>query len=101
MNVLFICNQHKHRSKTAEELFREQFETRSGGLYNEKPVTHEALQWAETIVVMEEEQRSELVKRFPILCMQKRLLCLDIPDRYSYQQPELVTLLERKVHDLF
>ncbi|MBI3051207.1 hypothetical protein HYY74_02010 [Candidatus Woesearchaeota archaeon] len=39
MNVLFICNQNRNRSKTAEMLFKAPYTTRSAGLYNEKPVT--------------------------------------------------------------
>jgi len=96
MRVLFICNQNIHRSRTAEELFKNRFETLSAGLYNEHPVTEKQISWADTIVVMEEEQRMELVKRFPNLMMSKRLICFDVPDAYSYQQPELVELLKSK-----
>ena len=41
MNVLFICNQN--RSKTAEEIFRNKFKTKSAGLFNEKPVSKKEL----------------------------------------------------------
>ncbi len=97
MKVLFICNQNQNRSKTAEELFSDKFETKSAGLYNEKPVTEKQLQWADAIIVMEEEQRHELSKRFPKLYMRKRILSLDIPDIYHYNQPELIELLEGKI----
>ena len=39
MKVLFVCNQNENRSKTSEELFKGRFQTKSAGLYNEKPVT--------------------------------------------------------------
>jgi len=96
MRVLFICNQNIHRSRTAEELFKDRFETRSAGLFNEKPVSVKEISWADTVVVMEEEQRVELVKRFPQLIMSKRLISFDVSDAYSYQQPELVELLKEK-----
>ena len=100
MRVLFICNQNQNRSKTAEELFKDRFETKSAGLYNMKPVTEKQLAWADVIVVMEEEQRSEIAKRFPKQYMQKRIISLDIPDVYHYNQPELIDLLEDKFEEL-
>ena len=100
MKVLFICNQGKHRSKTAEELFRNRFETRSAGLFNEKPVNEKDLIWADVIVVMGEEQRTKISKIFPKQYLQKRIISLDIPDAYSYGQPELINILEHKVKDL-
>jgi len=100
MKVLFICNQNENRSKTAEELFRDTFKTKSAGLYNEKPVNEKQLSWADVIVVMEDSQRAEIAKRFPKLYMQKRVLSLDIPDVYHYNQPELVNALKSKISHL-
>ncbi len=100
MNVLFICNQNQHRSKTAELLFRNRFSTRSAGLYNKTPVTKEDLSWAKLVLVMEPAQRSEIAKRFPGLYLKKRILSLDIPDLYQFNQPELIKLLESRVGKL-
>lgn len=100
MKVLFICNQNLHRSRTAEELFRGRFETKSAGLYNEKPVTETQISWADVIVVMEEAQRREITRRFPRHSMLKRIVCLDIPDMYRYNQPELIEALTSKVDEL-
>lgn len=94
MKALFICNQNQHRSKTAEELFKNRFETRSAGLYNEHPVKQEDLEWADIIIVMEDFQRTELSKRFPELYLKKQIISLDIPDMYQYDQKELKDLLE-------
>lgn len=101
MKVLFICNQNQNRSKTAENLFKGKFNAKSAGLYNEKPVTEKQLSWADTIVVMEEFQRNEIAKRFPSQYLQKRILSLDIPDIYEFNQPELVDLLMSRVKELF
>ena len=101
MKVLFICNQNQNRSKTAEEIFKSRFNTKSAGLYNLNPVTEKQLTWADLVVVMEEAQRTEIAKRFPKHYMQKRILSLDIPDVYHYNQPELIDLLKSKVNDLF
>ena len=97
MNILFICNQNKNRSKTAEHLFSSQFNTRSAGLYNQKPVTADEISWADTVIVMEEEQRSEMAKRFPKQYLQKRILCLDIPDIYNFNNQKLVAELQNKI----
>ena len=99
MKALFICNQNQNRSKTAEEVFKGRFKTKSAGLYNEKPVTETQLKWADVVIVMEEEQRYEIAKRFPKLYMRKRILSLDIPDVYHYNQPELIELLKRKIDE--
>ena len=87
MNVLFICNQNLNRSRTAEELFSSRFHTKSAGLYNEKPLTEKQLSWADVVVVMEDEQRSEIASRFPSQYMKKRILSARIPDIYAYRQP--------------
>lgn len=97
MKILFICNQNQNRSRTAEELFKGRFETKSAGLYNEKPVTKRQISWADTIIVMEESQRREIAARFPELYMQKRIISLDIPDVYHYNQPSLIHILNSKM----
>lgn len=97
MKLLFICNQNKHRSKTAEHLFKNAFETQSAGRYNEKPVTAQQLRWADVVVVMEDAQRTELTHRFPKEYLKKRIVSLDIPDVYSYNEPTLVEMLKSRL----
>lgn len=94
MKVLFICNQNLHRSKTAEELFKDRFKTKSAGLYNENPVKEKDLKWADKIVVMEDEQRAEIAKRFPGQYLKKQILSLNVPDIFHFNQPELISLLK-------
>jgi len=100
MKALFICNQNQNRSKTAEEIFCNRFETKSAGLYNGKPVTENDISWADIVFVMDAVQRNEIAKRFPKQYMQKRILSLDIPDVYQYHQPELIKLLKQRVKNL-
>ncbi|MBI2137421.1 phosphotyrosine protein phosphatase [Candidatus Woesearchaeota archaeon] len=101
MNVLFICNQNKNRSKTAEKIFKDRFNTKSAGLYSAKPVTDKQISWADAIIVMEEAQRSEIAERFPKQYMLKRILSLDVADVYHYNQPELIEILNSKIDELF
>jgi predicted protein tyrosine phosphatase len=99
MRILFICNQNQHRSKTAEELFKDRFETKSAGLYNSHPVQEEEIEWADVVIVMDDFQRTELGKRFPKLYIKKQIISLDIPDMYNYNQPELIEILESKMEE--
>lgn len=101
MKMLFICNQNLHRSKTAEFMFKDRFETKSAGLFNKNPVSEKGLSWADVIVVMEEFQRKEIGMKFPKLYLQKNIICLNIPDAYFYGQTELVNILENKMKELF
>jgi predicted protein tyrosine phosphatase len=100
MNLLFICNQGMHRSRTAAELFARQHKTKSAGLFSESPLTEKELGWADAVIVMEDFQRSEISRRFPSSYMKKRILSLGIPDRYSYNQQELVTLIKSRMNAL-
>lgn len=97
MRLLFICNQNKNRSKTAEVLFKERFQTKSAGLYSSKKLTATQLKWADVIIVMEDLQRSEIAKRFPSLYLQKRILSFDIPDVYKYDENDLKEMLNMKM----
>ena len=91
MNVLFICNQNKHRSRTAGEIFSRRWNTKSAGLYNNR-VTKQQISWADVIFVMEDDQRSEIGRRFPREYLQKRIISLEISDIYQYNDPKLVRI---------
>ena len=73
--------------------------TRSAGLYTEKPVSAKELNWADVVIVMEEEQRHELAKRFPKQYLQKRILNWEIADRYRFNQQKLIELLQEKMEE--
>lgn len=101
MKVLFVCNQNQHRSKTAEEVFKNKFETRSAGLFNEKPISEKDLSWADKVIVMEDFQRAEIAARFPRQYLQKQIFSLSISDEFQFNQPELISLLHKKMDVLF
>lgn len=102
--VLFICSRNRLRSPTAEALFagRDGIETASAGLAPDAETALDASQlcWADLIVVMERQHKARLTQRFGAELRGKRVVCLDIPDRYEYMQPELVALLKRKLAPL-
>jgi predicted protein tyrosine phosphatase len=83
MHVLFLCNEGGNRSRTAAEIFSERFTTASAGLYSDRPITERQLSQADLIIVMEEQHRTELARRFPAMYLHKRILVLGIPCRSS------------------
>ena len=97
--ILFICNQNKNRSKTAELIFNDKFKTKSAGLFNQKPVSKNQISWADTIIVMEDQQRSEIAQRFPKEYLKKRILSLEIPDIYQYNDPKLIKELKSRIKE--
>jgi predicted protein tyrosine phosphatase len=102
--VLFLCSRHRLRSPTAAEVFQAwpHLEVDSAGLADdaETPLSSDQLDWAELIVVMEASHRRRLQQRYGTRLRGKRVVCLDIPDRYDFMQSELVELLLRKVGPL-
>jgi predicted protein tyrosine phosphatase len=103
-NILFICGANKLRSPTAEQVFSRypNIETDSAGLNTEadQRVSPEHIEWADIIFVMEKSMRIKLAKQFRKHLNGKRVVCLDIADKYTFMQPELVALLEKKVGPL-
>jgi predicted protein tyrosine phosphatase len=98
--ILFICGRNRWRSPTAEEVFSEYpgLECASAGVSQdaESPVTSELLEWADVVVVMEKKHRSKLTSQFQRNLAKKRVVCLDIPDKYRFMDPALVKLLKAK-----
>lgn len=99
--VLFICEGSIHRSPTAERLDASTpgIKARSAGLSDlaRIQITEELLAWADVVVVMERRLRGMLRPRFAEALAEKKLVCLDIPDDFQFQQPELIALLTERL----
>ena len=99
--ILFICSQNKLRSPTAEHVFSEMagLDVQSAGTNNDAvtPLTSELVEWADKIFVMENMHREKLRKRFRSSLNGKKIICLGIPDDFRYMDPELITILKKKV----
>lgn len=99
--VLFVCSQNRLRSPTAEHVFstRPGIEVASAGTNHDadNPLTHELVEWADIIFVMEKAHRNKLQQRFRASLRTARVICLDIPDAFEFMDPMLVRLLETKV----
>ncbi len=63
----------------------------------ECPLSADLLEWADVVLVMERSQRRRIEVRFSSATKEKRIVSLDIPDRYSYMQAELIAELRAKV----
>jgi protein-tyrosine phosphatase len=100
--ILFVCTANVDRSRTAEDLYREdeRYEVRSAGVapFATVPLTRDLLLWADRVFVMNEheDQHGTLIRvRFPDV--DRPVLDLDIEDRWSRGDPELVTLVLRRL----
>ncbi|MXN51203.1 phosphotyrosine protein phosphatase [Shinella sp. AETb1-6] len=100
-NILFVCSQNRLRSPTAEQVFADWpgIETSSAGTNNdaENPLSAELIEWADIVFVMEKVHRSKVQTRYRSALRDKRVICLDIPDNYTFMDPALVALLKVKV----
>jgi predicted protein tyrosine phosphatase len=100
-NILFICGRNKLRSPTAERIFSgmEGIETASAGTNPDadNPLDREIIEWADVIFVMEKTHRQKLTRKYRTSIARKRVICLDIPDKFTFMAPELVRLLKTKV----
>ena len=101
MNLLFVCSENRLRSPTAESVFSkyEGINAISAGTNADAETTlsGDLVEWADVIFAMEASHRARIAKKFSALLRDRKLVCLDIPDRYDYLQPELVRLLESRV----
>ena len=99
-HVLFICSRNRLRSPTAERVFAGPgIEADSAGLAPDADyvVSAEQVEWADLIFVMEKQHQVKLKRRFAALLSGEKIVCLDVPDRFQFMQPESVTLLQRKL----
>lgn len=99
--VLFICSLNRWRSPTAEQIFSGYpgIETDSAGVshHADNPVTPELIEAADIIFVMEKVHKTKLAQSFRACLDGKRVICLNIPDKYPFMDDRLVALLKLRV----
>jgi predicted protein tyrosine phosphatase len=95
-----VCHYNRQRSATAERIFCKDpdLEVRSAGTCREALVcvSQVMLEWADVIFIMDELQQRHLEADFPNHPALSRTICLNIPDRYKFLDPELVRLLRER-----
>lgn len=89
------------RSTTAADIAAQwaNIKTDFAGLSNDadERLSVEQVNWATILFVMERRQQNRLSQMFGAELKGKRVICLNIPDKYSYMQPELIALLTPKL----
>ena len=99
--VLFVCSKNQVRSLTAQQVYRSRpdLEVRSAGLkdYARAPLTSELMEWADLVFVFSPRQQRIVEARFRDVADNKRLVCLNVPDRFEYKSPELIQKLTGKL----
>ena len=95
--LLFICSRNQWRSPTAQALFRhdQRYEARSAGTSSvaRNRVNSGHINWADQIFVMEPRHRQLLQQRFTNEVLGEPMVVLDIPDDYTFMDPDLVDLI--------
>jgi predicted protein tyrosine phosphatase len=98
--VLFVCGKARMRSPTAAEIAPRLIgiEADFGGLSADADVVLDSdqIDWADIIAVMERPQLARLKRQFGPLLRGKRVVCLDVPDRFTWMEPDLIALLTRQ-----
>jgi len=98
-NVLFVCTGNIDRSPTAEALLKnkEGFDVRSAGTWIGAPtrISEELVDWADTILVMEEEHKEAVLSMKPEA--EEKITVLEVPNMYLRGDPELVRTLKAKL----
>ena len=99
--LLFLCSRNQRRSITAEHLCRglPDYEARSAGTDPgaRLKVKAEDIAWADMIFVMEPRQLQSVRRDFKRELKGKRLVCLQIPDKYGGMSLELVEVLKNRL----
>ncbi|MEC9433212.1 MAG: phosphotyrosine protein phosphatase [Pseudomonadota bacterium] len=101
IRALFVSGLARNRAPTAAQAFegwqgvRTDFAGLSAG--TDSPLAPDQIDWAHRIYVFEKRQKAALSARFSRRLRGRAILDLDIPDLYTFMQPELVDLLTERV----
>ena len=89
------------RSPTAETVFQtiDGIEAIGAGTNSDAatPVSGDLIEWADIVFVMESAHRNKVSKKFRPLLKNKRLIVLNIPDKFDRMDDVLIGLLKTKV----
>lgn len=99
--ILFVCTQNKVRSLTAEHLYRVRPDlvVKSCGTatFAKNQLTEELMNWAEVVFVFDDSHLEAIAKRFGKGGLGKPVICLGLPDVFTYKSDALVVKLTTKL----
>ena len=99
--VLFVCTQNKVRSLTAEHLYRGRpdLEVKSCGTatFAKNQLTKELVNWAEVVFTFDDSQMEVIGKNFAKETAGRVIICLGLPDIFTYKSDALVVKLTTKL----
>ena len=103
--ILFVCRSNRHRSKTAEAIYKEdsRFEVKSAGVSTlaDDQMNPILMKWADYIFVMERFHQEKLKEFFPEDYDDNKVFNLEIEDEYDYMDSKLIATLHSKFEDAF
>jgi predicted protein tyrosine phosphatase len=100
-NLLFICSEGKNRSVTAADLYKNEYNTCSKGIYSSFIVNLEKeIAWADLIFVMEKQHEETLMNYYEKILKNKPVFNLNIEDIYLKNDPMLEKIIKEKVDPL-
>lgn len=103
--LLFICSKNQWRSPTSEKLFKNHpvHQSRSAGTSAKAriKVNNQLIAWADVIFVMERKHHDLLKDRYATALNGKKMIVLNIEDRYPFDDPELIGILNIALAEYF
>ena len=101
MQILFLCSQNKQRSLTAEKLFDgyHNHRVRSAGTEANARIKVSAglIGWADMIFCMEQKHARRIREKYANKLQDKKLICLNIPDKFAFMDEKLQQILQQKM----
>jgi predicted protein tyrosine phosphatase len=105
LKILFVCTVNRMRSATAHKTYENdpRFEVKSAGTdpRANTVISPDLLNWADSIIVMEKHHRNFIRQKFPDIYINKKIVCLYIPDEYDYLQKELIYIIKNKFENVY
>lgn len=103
--VLCLCSAGLLRSPTTANVLHQTygFNTRAAGVaadYALIPVDDVLLAWADEILCVSKEVRHDLLMYFPELNKDPRVLSMNLPDRYQWNDKELINCIKEQYQEL-
>jgi predicted protein tyrosine phosphatase len=108
MKILFLCTSNIHRSKTAEDYYKDLDKSndyKSAGLnerncirFGSQVCTEELLEWADRVFVME-QKHIERIKMYTEEKYIHKVINLEIDDDYGYMDSNLIKIIIDKTRN--